>query len=325
MSQEPGGGGTFVPSEWTNATSFRSMILTRYQWCTKYDNCDLCNMLAGQVHTLDTWSASGVWPGFHIGCDCYMKPVSVEVPLSDADIFGSDLDTFLEIIRLINIFPLDSILFDQSYIPFAWQQAIKISDAAAQHPDWSIGQVLRDLKEKFSSGMWKSSFWSKLFPFTKGFNILKSVIVMQNIDDSYCGYSIPIEDGVIDMSGRSPGFNIPFGKHVVHIGSIRDFYDPLISGIYGRGFHLSLPEKGPGAAAVRKSSVTYGNRGYRLPASVPHFSAYGRASAPNWRSGGASYHSPAFSSGRSYKPFNMLEPETLKPVDPKVTYRYTGT
>ena len=64
----------------------------KFQWCTRGENCPYCDMMEGRVYELDVFITSGVYPGFHQGCDCYLKQVSIETPQSDLDIFGSGLN-----------------------------------------------------------------------------------------------------------------------------------------------------------------------------------------------------------------------------------------
>ena len=68
----------------------------KYQWCTRGENCRICDAMAGRVYTYDTWIAASVLPGFHRHCNCYLKRVDDDTPESDKDIFGSDIDTMLE-------------------------------------------------------------------------------------------------------------------------------------------------------------------------------------------------------------------------------------
>ena len=64
----------------------------KYQWHTRGENCPYCDAMDGRIYTLDTYATSGVYPGFHKGCDCYAVEVPQDTELSDLDIFGSALN-----------------------------------------------------------------------------------------------------------------------------------------------------------------------------------------------------------------------------------------
>jgi hypothetical protein len=68
----------------------------KYKWMTRGENCRICDAMAGRVYTYDTWIAASVLPGFHLHCNCYLQLVGDEVPESDKDIFGSDIQTMLD-------------------------------------------------------------------------------------------------------------------------------------------------------------------------------------------------------------------------------------
>ncbi len=61
----------------------------KYQWHTRGENCPYCDIMEGRTYTLDVLMTSGVHPGFHKGCDCYLVEVPQTTPMSDLDIFGS--------------------------------------------------------------------------------------------------------------------------------------------------------------------------------------------------------------------------------------------
>jgi hypothetical protein len=64
----------------------------KYQWATRGENCPKCNAMAGRVYYLHVYIDSGVYPGFHPNCDCYLKEVDILTPQSDLDIFGSSFN-----------------------------------------------------------------------------------------------------------------------------------------------------------------------------------------------------------------------------------------
>lgn len=71
-------------------------LSVKYMWMTRGENCKICDAMAGRVYTYDTWIAASILPGFHLHCNCYLKKVAETVPVSDMDIFGSDIDIMLD-------------------------------------------------------------------------------------------------------------------------------------------------------------------------------------------------------------------------------------
>jgi len=65
---------------------------TKYQWKTRGENCHFCDIMEGRIYTLDTYSTSSIYPGFHRNCDCYLIKVDQTAEESDMDIFGSALN-----------------------------------------------------------------------------------------------------------------------------------------------------------------------------------------------------------------------------------------
>jgi len=59
----------------------------KYQWVTEGPNCDVCNLMRGRVYALIVWWDT-VMPGFHPNCDCWLEPVSDDIPESSLDLFG---------------------------------------------------------------------------------------------------------------------------------------------------------------------------------------------------------------------------------------------
>lgn len=65
----------------------------KYQWCTRGENCPICNALSGRVYILDVYITASIYPGsIHPNCDCYLKQMPPDTPESDRDIFGSMLN-----------------------------------------------------------------------------------------------------------------------------------------------------------------------------------------------------------------------------------------
>ena len=69
----------------------KPVLEKKYIWNCWGENCPVCDSLEGRVFTYDTWFSAGVLPGFHLNCNCTLKEVSILHPLSDPDIFGTDL------------------------------------------------------------------------------------------------------------------------------------------------------------------------------------------------------------------------------------------
>jgi len=68
----------------------------KYKWCTRGPNCRICEAMRGRVYTFDTWVSSGVLPGFHLFCNCYLEKVSVSTPTSSLDVFGAEFPIWLD-------------------------------------------------------------------------------------------------------------------------------------------------------------------------------------------------------------------------------------
>lgn len=64
----------------------------KYQWRCRGENCPYCDAMDGRVYSLDVYMTSGVYPGFHKGCNCYLVQVPSYTLMSDLDIFGSALN-----------------------------------------------------------------------------------------------------------------------------------------------------------------------------------------------------------------------------------------
>ena len=64
----------------------------KYQWHCRGENCPYCDAMEGRVYSLDVLMTSGVYPGWHKGCNCYVTEVPQYTLMSDLDIFGSALN-----------------------------------------------------------------------------------------------------------------------------------------------------------------------------------------------------------------------------------------
>lgn len=88
----------------------------KYQWRTRGENCSMCDALAGRIYIMDRWLSSGLMPGFHLNCNCYLACVGKiegpgsEIPESNIDIFGD--------LHLWGDDKVTGYLLDPSYQPY---------------------------------------------------------------------------------------------------------------------------------------------------------------------------------------------------------------
>jgi len=68
----------------------------KYRWATFGENCPICDAMANRVYTYDIWMSAAVLPGFHLHCNCQLRKVDDDTPMSDLDVFGSDFDIMLD-------------------------------------------------------------------------------------------------------------------------------------------------------------------------------------------------------------------------------------
>lgn len=92
------------------------LLNKKMMWCTRGSNCSICDSMAGRVYTFDRWQSAGVFPGFHLNCNCYLKTVEFDTPESDLDIFGGmDNEFMLQSKWFFTIFDLDTFRTDVPY------------------------------------------------------------------------------------------------------------------------------------------------------------------------------------------------------------------
>ena len=152
------------------------------QWCTRGENCPTCDSLRGRVYTYDTWMSAGVWPGFHLNCDCYLKKVGVGYRVSDLDFFGTDLNLLSATINP-NIGWLKFHL-DPSYKPYSWYMTEQITQAHITYgAELSIGEVLKKMRDDWQGFFKRSTFYDNFFIW-RTFRTIKH---FQNIDDDLTG------------------------------------------------------------------------------------------------------------------------------------------
>lgn len=73
----------------------------KYCWTTHAENCPLCDSLRGRVYTLDLFVSAGFYPGFHENCDCTLEPMPDDAVMSDRDLLGSSMTTYLGIFEAL--------------------------------------------------------------------------------------------------------------------------------------------------------------------------------------------------------------------------------
>lgn len=150
-------------------------------WCTRGENCSICNSLSGRVYTYDMWMSAGVWPGFHLNCDCYLREVQ-GLELSDPDFFGGDLNLLRE---TINIVLLGSRLhLDPNWKPFSIYMTEQIMQAHLDYgKQFSIGQILKIMKQEFPGFFKRSPVYDNFFQW----RVFRTVQHYENTDDTWSG------------------------------------------------------------------------------------------------------------------------------------------
>ena len=155
-------------------------ITTKYVWNTWGDNCPICDAMRGKTYTLDMWMNIGIWPGFHLGCDCSMKKVSVEIPISDPDFFGMNIPQFADM-----WLPFPNLFWDPNFKIQPWQMSI-VSDIERMHiqagADTSIASLIKNL-----GGTGFFSHRPRFYGDTAGWRVLAAQRHFQDIDGSYSG------------------------------------------------------------------------------------------------------------------------------------------
>ena len=132
------------------------------QWCTRGENCNICNSLRGRVYSYDMWASAGVWPGFHYRCDCYLKGVEADTPASDPDFFGTDLLLLSE--TLNPEWGPFRLHWDANFQPFSWYMTQQIKEAHITYgAELSIGDILRKMKDEFQGFFKRSKVWDNFF------------------------------------------------------------------------------------------------------------------------------------------------------------------
>lgn len=154
-----------------------------YQWTTRGENCPMCNALRGRVYKYDMFLSSGVFPGFHMHCDCYLKKVDADTPVSDPDFFGADLNLLSETLN-INFGNLLRFHFDPNYQSYAWYMSQQITQAHMSFgSELPISDILKLMKNDFQGFFKRSSIYDNFFEW----RVFRTVKHYQNIDGAYSG------------------------------------------------------------------------------------------------------------------------------------------
>lgn len=162
---------------------FMPDLTTMLMWMTRGENCSICDSLRGRVYGYDTWMSAGVWPGFHLNCECYLKDVSEqEYQVSDLDFFGTDLALLSDTIN-----PNISFLkfhLNPNYKPYSWYMTESITEAHIKFgSEKSIGEVLKLMRDDFVGFFKRSTFYDNFFIW----RTFKTIQHYQKIDDDLTG------------------------------------------------------------------------------------------------------------------------------------------
>ncbi|MCJ7626550.1 MAG: hypothetical protein MUO76_23915 [Anaerolineaceae bacterium] len=132
--------------------------------------------------------SASIWPGFHLHCDCYLKKVGPDIPISSLDIFGQSLNLYLED-WTANLPGFLSLLgWSKTFQPFPLQSINEIEQAHIRYgTNLSIGEVLKKMRDEFVGFFKRSSIWDDFFQW----RVLKTIQHYECIDGTYCGTTPP--------------------------------------------------------------------------------------------------------------------------------------
>jgi len=155
-------------------------ITAKYVWNAWGDNCAICDSMNGRVYTLDYWMNVGIWPGFHLNCDCTMKRVSATVPTSDPDFFGTAIPQYIGMYT-----PRANIVWDTGYIIEPWQNSI-VKRIEQMHLDSGTDTPFSELISRLKgTGIFSHAYQTP--GNTAGWRTLATQRHYQNIDGHYSG------------------------------------------------------------------------------------------------------------------------------------------
>ena len=168
---------------------------TKLQWLTRGENCHMCNALRGRVYSYDMWMSVGIWPGFHIGCNCYLKTVAIDSETSDPDFFGADVQ--LQANSWYSNLPgwFGMLQWNFNFEPFPHASIKEIEEAHLRYgPDVSIGDALRMLHKENNEGF----FFKRpgIFNEFMGWRMLRTMQFYECIDGTFCGAEPPGKIGL---------------------------------------------------------------------------------------------------------------------------------
>ncbi len=176
----------------------------KLQWVTRGENCPICDSLRGRIYTYDMWMSAGVWPGFHLNCDCDLRKVDDDSPTSDPDFFGTDLNLMMETIN--PFYFLFKLHWDPNYLPFSWYMTDQIMNSHLTYgAGLPIGEVLKKMRNEFVGFFKRSTFFDNFFIW----RTFRTVQHFQNIDDTYSGYLPPI---IRKRPRKTPSPNLYFSS-----------------------------------------------------------------------------------------------------------------
>lgn len=149
----------------------------KYMWKTRGANCRICNAMAGRVYPYDTWISTGVLPGFHLHCNCYLSKVADSAPVSSLDVFGSDFDIMLDnhYFLFFNTNP--------SWLPVS-RYMTDLIEKTQKETGLSIGNTMKYLSKDNKAGEF---FTSDLSTWNQFFNwrVFRSLHIYQSIDGTF--------------------------------------------------------------------------------------------------------------------------------------------
>ena len=169
---------------WEPDSGYIGGLDDKYRWNAWGDSCPICTAMNGRVHTLDYWAATGLWVGFHPNCDCTMKKVPPETPLSDEDFWGAVLPCMYNFRKI----GTPAFMWDTKHEikPFAASFMEQIESMhIAMGADSPIGDVMKAISEQLAPGFfqYKDSFFGDHI----GWRILRTRQKFEQIDGSFDG------------------------------------------------------------------------------------------------------------------------------------------
>jgi len=201
----------------------------RYMWCCRGENCPYCDAMEGRVYSLDVLMTSGVYPGFHKGCNCHLQEVPQETPMSDLDIFGSALN-------LNNNSWLNALfgMWENLWEPGFSTNAKAIFGVAKA--GMTAGQALKIVNQKYNFGMFEDyGFPGNIFyTWNTNRNVNKWRAAPDLLKDIYTGFKQLTTGQYLAtiLSGKGGLFLKPYNFRVLK--PIQTYHNPYYSRLWGR-------------------------------------------------------------------------------------------